>query len=182
VTSILVTHDQTEATAMADRIAVMNHGELQQVGTPQDLYERPANLFVANFIGEPRMNLLTAQLTDGKLVGRGWSAALDKRRGIQLAQHNGAVVTAGIRPEHIILGPATDDGGGNGVVVYREPRGDADVLTIRLDGVDGTADSVVAEIVGPSIWRAGDAVRLQIDAGRVLVFDTGNGRNLAAAA
>jgi ABC-type sugar transport system ATPase subunit len=182
ITSILVTHDQTEATAMADRIAVMNLGELHQVGSPQDLYERPSNLFVANFIGEPPMNLLVAQLNDGKLVGRGWTAALDNRRGIQLAQHNGAAVTAGIRPEHIGVSPVTEDGGAKGVVVYREPRGDADVLTIRLEGVDGTAESVVAEIGGPSSWRTGDAVRLQIDAERVLVFDTRSGRNLAVAA
>jgi ABC-type sugar transport system ATPase subunit len=182
VTSILVTHDQTEATAMADRIAVMNHGELQQVGTPQDLYERPANLFVANFIGEPPMNLLAAQLNDGSLVGRGWSTVLDNRHARQLVRHSGAGITAGIRPEHIGLRPAGEDGAASGVVAYREPRGDADVLTIRLDRVDGPADTVVTEIAGPSFWRAGDAVRLQIDADRVLVFDTGSGRNLAVAA
>ncbi len=180
VTSILVTHDQIEATAMADRIAVLNHGELQQVGTTQDLYERPANLFVANFIGEPPMNLLAAQLSDDRLVGRGWLMALDNHRARQLARHSGAV-TAGIRPEHINLRPATEDGGAKGVVIYREPRGDADVLTVRLEGVDGTADSVVAEIAGPSPWRAGDAIRLEIDADRVLVFDASSGRNLAVA-
>src|SRR6185312_15939332 len=74
VTSILVTHDQTEATAMADRVAVMNHGVLQQVSGPQDLYRRPANLFVANFIGEPPMNLLSASVAEGnRLTGNGWS-------------------------------------------------------------------------------------------------------------
>jgi ABC-type sugar transport system ATPase subunit len=178
VTSILVTHDQTEATAMADRIAVMNNGELQQVGTPQDLYERPANLFVANFIGEPPMNLLAAELTDDRLVGRGWSTVLEKRRVRHLAQHSDAAVTAGIRPEHIGLRPATEDVGAKGMVVYREPRGDADVLTIRLDGI---ADTVVAETAGPSSWRAGDSVRLRIDPDRVLVFDIGSGRNLTVA-
>lgn len=181
VTSILVTHDQTEATAMADRIAVMNHGDLQQVGTPQDLYERPANLFVANFIGEPPMNLLGARLSDGMLVGRGWSAPLDERRMRKLAQHNSAAVTAGIRPEHISLRPVTQAGGAKGSVIYREPRGDADVLTVKLDGVDGPAETVVAELAGPSSWRAGDAVRLVIDGDRVVVFDTGSGRNLAMA-
>jgi ABC-type sugar transport system ATPase subunit len=181
VTSILVTHDQNEATAMADRIAVMNHGELQQVGTPQDLYERPANLFVANFIGEPPMNLLATVLTEERLVGRGWSTALDDLRVRQLAQRSGVDITAGIRPEHIGLQQPTADFGTKGKVVYREPRGDADVLTIRLEG-DGQADIVVAEIAGPSSWRAGDAVQLQIDAGRILAFDTGSGRNLAMAA
>jgi ABC-type sugar transport system ATPase subunit len=97
----------------------------------------------------------------------------------QLAQHSDAAVTAGIRPEHIGLRPATEDVGAKGMVVYREPRGDADVLTIRLDGI---ADTVVAETAGPSSWRAGDSVRLRIDPDRVLVFDTGSGRNLAVAA
>jgi multiple sugar transport system ATP-binding protein len=181
VTSILVTHDQTEATAMADRIAVMNHGELQQVGTPQDLYERPANLFVANFIGEPPMNLLAAQLNEGgNLAGRGWSAVLDDRRAQRFAQRSGAAITVGIRPEHIGLRPAAEDGI-KGIIAVREPRGDADVLTIRLDGGDGPADTVIAEIAGPSSWRAGDAARLQIDIDRLLVFDAGSGRNLAVA-
>jgi multiple sugar transport system ATP-binding protein len=182
VTSILVTHDQTEATAMADRIAVMNHGELQQVGTPQDLYERPANLFVANFIGEPPMNLLSAQLTEGKLVGRGWSATFDDERRRRLASFNGTAVTAGIRPEHVGLGPATDEVGAKGMVIYREPRGDADILTIELDGAADHTDTIVAEIPGPSTWRAGESVSLQIDDDRVLVFDTGSGRNLAVTA
>lgn len=181
VTSILVTHDQTEATAMADRIAVMNHGDLQQVGTPQDLYERPANLFVANFIGEPPMNLLPAQLSDGRLCGRGWSAALDERRMHRLAQHSTGAITAGIRPEHIGLRPVTEGDGAKGSVIYREPRGDADVLTVKLDCVDGPADTVVVEIAGPSSWRAGDAVRVRIDDDRVMVFDADSGRNLAMA-
>ena len=82
ITSILVTHDQTEATAMADRIAVMHQGVLQQVATPHELYERPANMFVANFIGEPPMNLLPLAAHDGRLVlaGAGWPLPLDDRR------------------------------------------------------------------------------------------------------
>jgi ABC-type sugar transport system ATPase subunit len=87
-TTIYVTHDQVEAMTMGDRIAVMNAGELQQVGTPEELYERPANLFVAGFIGSPAMNLVPADVFDG--VG-------------------GKDRIAGVRPEHIELG----DGGDN---------------------------------------------------------------------
>ncbi len=182
VTSILVTHDQTEAITMADRIAVMNNGVLQQVSTPQDLYECPANLFVANFIGEPPMNLLSAKIDDGRrLVGRGWSVVLDEHRARLLARANDPAITVGIRPEHVYLGSAGADVGMRGMIAYREPRGDADVLTIKLEDDDGKADTVVAEIAGPSAWRAGDAVRLQIDTDRLLVFDTGSGRNLAVA-
>ena len=105
VTSILVTHDQTEAIAMADRVAVMNHGVLQQVGAPQDIYERPANLFVANFIGEPPMNLPRADIGEGgKLMGRGWSIDLNPQQGALLAGRKETSVVAGIRPEHIVLG------------------------------------------------------------------------------
>ena len=82
VTSILVTHDQTEATAMADRIAVMKDGVLQQVAPPQDLYAHPANMFVARFIGEPPMNLLPLRRDGGRLTvaDTGWPLPLDERR------------------------------------------------------------------------------------------------------
>lgn len=177
VTSILVTHDQTEAIAMADRVAVMNHGVLQQVGAPQDLYERPANLFVANFIGEPPMNLMKAEFTDGGgIMGGGWSASLDAARLGVLTGGAGAVV-AGIRPENISVQAPDASAQANGVIIYREPRGDADVLTVALDASNGHADRLIAEIPGPSRWRAGDRVSLGIDVGKLLVFDADTGRN-----
>jgi ABC-type sugar transport system ATPase subunit len=180
VTSILVTHDQTEAIAMADRVALMNHGVLQQVGSPQDLYEHPANLFVANFIGEPPMNLLPAQVGEGALIGGGWRATLDARRVALLARRSGAAVVAGIRPEHVVLSEPAE--GAKGTIIYREPRGDADVLTVRLEGQGGdSGDTIVTEVAGPSRWRAGDAVGLHIDPDRLLVFDAESGRNLEVA-
>lgn len=182
VTSILVTHDQTEAIAMADRVAVMNHGVLQQVGPPQDLYQHPANLFVANFIGEPPMNLLAAEVAEGgRLRGRGWSVALDERRVGVLAGRQGTAVIAGIRPEHIVLRPPDKAGEIRGVVAYREPRGAADVLTIAIGGGDAPV-SLIAETAGPSLWRADDSVVLQIAIDRLHVFDEQSGRNLEAAA
>jgi multiple sugar transport system ATP-binding protein len=181
VTSILVTHDQTEAIAMADRVAVMNHGELQQVGAPQDIYERPANLFVANFIGEPPMNLLAAGATnDGELQGRGWSLALDARRMALLTERGGQGVVAGIRPEHIGLRPRGEAGEICGIITYREPRGDVDVLTVILEGQNPAV--VIAEISGPSAWRAGDAVGLHFALDRLHIFGEQDGRNLEIAA
>jgi ABC-type sugar transport system ATPase subunit len=181
VTSILVTHDQTEAIAMADRVAVMNEGVLQQVGAPQDIYERPGNLFVANFIGEPPMNLLAAEIaSDGELHGRGWSIALDARRDDLLAARKDAAVVAGIRPEHIAVRPRGEAEEACGTVKYREPRGDVDVLTIVLDGADSA--TLVAEIPGPSNWRAGDAIGLHVETERLRIFDTQTGRNLEVAA
>jgi len=180
VTSILVTHDQTEAIAMADRVAVMNHGVLQQVGAPQDLYQHPANLFVANFIGEPPMNLLPADVAEGgRLHGRGWSLALDDKRAGVLAGQQGSTVIAGIRPEHVSLGAPTNAGEIRGTITYREPRGDADIFTIAVGGKDGS--TIVAEIAGPSLWRAGDTVVLHIPIGQLHVFDEQSGRNLEVA-
>ncbi|MCS0504217.1 ABC transporter ATP-binding protein [Ancylobacter mangrovi] len=182
VTSILVTHDQTEAIAMADRVAVMNHGVLQQVGAPQELYERPANLFVANFIGEPPMNLMAAEFgADGAILGAGWAAKLDAARlPAVAAKGEGGAIVAGIRPENIAVRAPDMEGQARGTIAYREPRGDADVLTVVLEGQSGAADTLVAEIVGPSPWRAGDRVALGIDVGKLLVFDATSGRNREA--
>ena len=177
VTSILVTHDQTEAIAMADRVAVMNHGVLQQVGAPQDLYERPANLFVANFIGEPPMNLMEATLAEaGRVVGKGWNARLGPAR-LGTLSSGGTDIIAGIRPENIAVRGPDAAGEARGTIVYREPRGDADILTVALAEAGEGAVKLVAEIPGPAPWRAGDHVTLGIDETRLLVFDAVSGRN-----
>ena len=182
VTSILVTHDQTEAIAMADRVAVMNHGVLQQVGAPQDLYQHPANLFVANFIGEPPMNLLAATVAEGgRLVGEGWSVAFDVRRAGVLANRQSAALVAGIRPEHIALCPADEAREARGLITYREPRGDADILTIAVGDANGAPVNIIAEVAGPSAWRAGDTVGLRIAVDQLHLFDEHSGRNLEVA-
>jgi multiple sugar transport system ATP-binding protein len=104
-TMIYVTHDQVEAMTLADRIVVMNAGRIEQVGAPLDLYERPANLFVAGFIGSPAMNFLKGHIAS--VTGRSAKVLLDLRPEIEvsLAQpvHPGEAVTLGIRPEHLIL-------------------------------------------------------------------------------
>jgi len=182
VTSILVTHDQTEATAMADRIAVMNHGVLQQVATPQELYERPANLFVANFIGEPPMNLLPARVAQSgrslSVDGTGWIVPLAPRQRVLAAAAggDGTPLIAGIRPEHVTVSPGDD--GARATLFYREPRGDADILTFS---VDGAAARLVAEIDGPGLYRAGDTLRLGLASERLHLFDPVTTRNLEAA-
>jgi multiple sugar transport system ATP-binding protein len=108
VTTIFVTHDQTEAMTMGDRVAVMRRGLLQQVDAPQALYDRPANLFVAGFIGSPAMNMVEARIErgDGRLVARFGSSALDLDRGFvdrhpELARYEGRKVVLGIRPESL---------------------------------------------------------------------------------
>jgi ABC-type sugar transport system ATPase subunit len=178
VTSILVTHDQTEATAMADLIAVMNHGVLQQVATPHELYARPVNTFVANFIGEPPMNLLPLRGEGGALVlaDAGWLLPLDERR-MRLAQTVSATagVTAGVRPEDVRLQPGAG-GACQALVRYCEPRGDVDVVVVAP--LAHPATTIVAEVPGPAGYRAEDLVSVALAADRIYLFAAADGRNL----
>jgi multiple sugar transport system ATP-binding protein len=109
VTTIYVTHDQVEAMTMGDRIAVMRKGVLQQQGKPETLYDEPANLFVATFIGSPAMNLFRATLAGGELVFGEQRLALGPRGQVPaLHAYEGRKVAVGIRPEHL-LDPAVSD-------------------------------------------------------------------------
>ncbi len=103
-TMIYVTHDQTEAMTMADRIVVMKEGYVQQMGTPKELYFNPVNMFVAGFIGEPPMNFITSDLKNGKIKIGGKEFDLSVKFGKKLSQYEGKNVVFGFRPEHIELG------------------------------------------------------------------------------
>ncbi|MEO1621052.1 MAG: ABC transporter ATP-binding protein [Cyanobacteria bacterium J06632_3] len=103
-TTIYVTHDQTEAMTMGDRIAVMNQGIIQQVAPPLELYHRPANRFVAAFIGSPPMNFLSVTVRAGQLVHPSFTIALPKEWRDAIAPYTNQTITLGIRPEHISLG------------------------------------------------------------------------------
>jgi multiple sugar transport system ATP-binding protein len=131
-TSIYVTHDQIEAMTLADRIVAMNGGYVQQVGSPLELYDRPANLFVAGFIGSPAMNMFPALFSrrEGRpaLVHAGFALSLDHDP--PLAE--GAALTVGIRPEHIVLGA----GPVQGVVNLVEPTGLGTIAHLTLAGTE----------------------------------------------
>ena len=188
LTSILVTHDQSEAIAMADRVAVMNNGVLQQVGSPHDLYETPANLFVANFIGEPPMNLfeVAIQQTDERIVLRHGSFAIDFDASVMggfVARLGSDAATIGIRPEDILVtaGQGQRHAANASVaavisarVDYIEPRGDSDVLTLKTDA----GSVVVAEVDGPSEFAIGSPAEISVDAGKVHFFSTETGNAL----
>jgi multiple sugar transport system ATP-binding protein len=186
VTSILVTHDQTEAIAMADRIAVMNHGVLQQVGPPHELYDSPSNLFVANFIGEPPMNLAEARWgPDGGLYGDGWSMPRSDKIAAMRHAPAGPAFVMGIRPEHVALAPLGEARSESleGIIADREPRGDVDVLTVRVapDRVETGGPAFVAEVSGPSNYALGQRVAISLDAARAHLFDAGTGNALRMA-
>jgi ABC-type sugar transport system ATPase subunit len=180
VTSILVTHDQTEATAMADRIAIMRDGKLQQVASPSRLYERPANVFVANFIGEPPMNLLPATYSSSRGVLSvgipGVEIFIEERRQRALEAHRSPDIIAGLRPEHLDVETASVTKPANAVVAYLEPRGDTDSLFLEVLG--GAGQTLVAELAGPTPFRRGDGLRVNIPAARVHLFDRETEGNL----
>ena len=156
-TTIYVTHDQTEAMTMADRIVVLRDGAVEQVGAPLDLYENPANVFVAGFIGSPEMNLFPATVTeDGARARIAGGAELPLPH--RLAP--GRAVTYGIRPQLIGLG-----GEHEAVLEVVEPTGDAQEVRARLGG---ETVSVVVRDAPP--LKVGERVGLRIDAARALVF------------
>jgi multiple sugar transport system ATP-binding protein len=164
-TSIYVTHDQIEAMTMADKIVVMNAGKVEQIGSPLDLYDNPANLFVAGFIGSPAMNFLPGKVSgEGIAVGSG--IKLPNNAKISLDQ--GRDVLVGVRPEHL----AVDSTGVLAEVVVVEPTGADTQIFCKLAGADVTA--VVRE---RHTFRPGTAVRLKPQL--TYIFDPSSGARLA---
>jgi len=172
-TSIYVTHDQIEAMTMADRIVVMHDGHVEQIGTPLELYDRPANLFVAGFIGSPAMNLFEGTLRregDHAWVDSGNDLMLPAPRGV--GGSDGQKVVYGIRPGHLRLASDAEQGLPAEVEVI-EPTGDNTLVFCRL------GDSVACAATTDRVpLRPGERLRLvpQVDAGHV--FDAGTGMRL----
>ncbi|HYP74126.1 MAG TPA: sn-glycerol-3-phosphate ABC transporter ATP-binding protein UgpC [Microbacterium sp.] len=175
VTTVYVTHDQTEALTMGDRIAVLKDGLLQQVGTPRDLYEKPNNVFVAGFIGSPAMNLFPVDLTEGgvQFGSAVVDADIDKPT-------NAKQVTAGIRPEDIIVNPA--DGKGLSVVVDLVEELGADGYLYGHTDISGKRTDIVARVDGRSHPNAGETVVLAPVPHHVHAFDVESGERLTKAA
>jgi len=163
-TMVYVTHDQTEAMTMADKIVVLNGGKIEQVGAPLELYENPSNLFVAGFIGSPEINLLQGKV-DGRFVRLSDDLLLPLPIGIAVPQDTSIVY--GVRPQHVYL-----DGNGFAVeVVLVEPTGDAQEVRMRLGVTDVT---MVLHEATP--MRTGAQVNVGFDTAKVLLFnnETGN--------
>ena len=168
-TVIYVTHDQVEAMTMGDRIAVMKDGVLQQVGTPQQLYDHPANVFVAGFIGSPAMNFMKAR-TDGSdlVVGELRLELADKAAEVVGARPNGSEVTVGFRPEHLELGDRVT---GSAVripasVDVVEFLGDDELLHAQAAGGE-----VLALVSSDHKVKVGDRVEFRLGLGKLHLFD-----------
>ena len=151
-TTLFVTHDQVEALTLADRIAILRNGRIVQIGTPRDIYERPADLFVAQLVGTPRINLLNAAQADGAVHITGSPIVLPVPAGAQLP----AALTFGVRPEDVQPDPV---GAFRGEVALLEPLGAETILHIRcgeqtlLSSVGGMASFVIGEHVHFDIVR-----------------------------
>ena len=167
-TVVYVTHDQVEAMTMASRIAVMEGGRLQQVGTPQEVYDAPTNLFVASFIGTPPMNTFEATVATGEapdLVVGGGRLPLPPQLNARLEEHQ--KVLAGVRPEHLVIGEAGAVDGVQATVQNVEWLGHESLVNLHVDG-----QRVVMRLTGSTASLApGQAVGLNTAAAHVLLFD-----------
>jgi ABC-type sugar transport system ATPase subunit len=136
VTTIFVTHDQGEALTMADWIAVMERGRLQQLDTPQALYQRPANLFVAGFVGSPPMNILSGQLEHDAYrlwcVGQGYRLDITDWAARHALPNDLRTLAIGVRPEHLLLRAPTPDSALIGEVYVSEPLGSEVIVNLRV--------------------------------------------------
>ncbi|MEO5663026.1 MAG: sn-glycerol-3-phosphate ABC transporter ATP-binding protein UgpC [Nocardioides sp.] len=177
ITTVYVTHDQVEAMTMGDRVAVMKDGRLQQVDTPLALYDRPANLFVAGFIGSPAMNLLPAKVADGQARIGDCAVPLDR---VVAARATGDV-TLGVRPHAWHLGAAGEEGFAATVTVVEELGADAFLYASPDDpSLAGVASQAVVRLEGRRQLQKGEQVSLVIDPTEVHVFDTASGERLTA--
>jgi multiple sugar transport system ATP-binding protein len=173
-TTVYVTHDQTEAMAMADTIAIMNKGVIEQLGAPMDVYERPASVFVADFIGSPAMNFLPfeASLAEGASSVQLGPAVIQVpalRQGVPMSQ-----LLCGVRPEHVHF---SNDAALRGEVLGTEYLGTSQVVTVAT----ATGTTVRAKVHADARAARGDHVGLHFDASAVSLFDKASGRALRTA-
>jgi multiple sugar transport system ATP-binding protein len=175
-TTVYVTHDQVEAMTMADRIVVMQEGRIEQIGTPLELYDHPANLFVAQFIGSPAMNVVNGTLRrDG---GQAWVEAEGGVRWPVAATARGAdgqAVAYGVRPGDLGVGRSGDARSVPAEVIVVEPTGAETELLVRVG-----ASQFVVVLHGRTQAEPGETIHLSVDTGAVHLFDPTSGVSLAA--
>ena len=167
-TTVYVTHDQIEAMTMADRMVIMNAGQVEQIGAPLEVYDTPANRFVAGFIGSPAMNFLEGTVRDGAVeTATGVMLALPKSHGIE----NGRRITYGVRPEHLALGSSTC-----GIAVevsVIEPTGSETLVVGRMGG-----EEIHAVFHERHAFAPGEQIRVVPDLDRIHLFAQEDGVRL----
>ena len=168
-TMLYVTHDQTEALTLADRIVCMSMGHVQQVGTPLELYDTPANLFVASFIGLPPMNFFTVRVTEDALEGRYFRHPLTTEQQALLAAYRGKEIVLGVRPENIEAGGSID------VQVFsNENLGMNTLVHGRLRGENTQDAQITCKLRGWCDYKAGDRVQVRFTRCHFFDKDTTN--------
>jgi multiple sugar transport system ATP-binding protein len=172
VTTVYVTHDQVEAMTMGDRVAVLKDGDLMQVDTPLNLYDKPANLFVAGFIGSPAMNLLRAHNVDGHAKLGDIEVPIDR----EAATKGHGDITVGVRPENWSI---VGEGEGIPVKVTVVEELGADAFVYGTSGAEGTPDNVIIRIDARRNHHKGETLYVTTDPQHVHVFDTDTGQRLS---
>jgi ABC-type sugar transport system ATPase subunit len=168
-TTVYVTHDQVEAMTLADRIVVLNQGRIEQIGTPEEVYETPASVFVAGFMGAPAMNLLPGRVQGLRLVLDN-GAELDGGRG------DDRDVWWGMRPEDLQWVPPGQSATGAhlaGTALSVEPLGPDTLVAVDVGGA-----AIACRLPPRSVRAAGEPVTLALDALRLHLFDRATGRRL----
>jgi ABC-type sugar transport system ATPase subunit len=172
VTSIFVTHDQEEALSISDRIAVMRQGRVEQYGTPEEVYARPATTYVARFIGSPPMDILRGEIVseNGSSIYRVGTAAfpIPERTDRSLRTVASSGVDLGVRSEHILLTAPGD--GVTAVIQVVQPLGPSTVVTAAWDG-----GALTARVPGIAALSPGETVGLRLDPAGLLFFDRETG-------
>jgi len=176
-TVIYVTHDQVEAMTLADRIVIMRDGNIEQIGTPSEVFEHPANVFVAGFIGSPPMNLLDATVSGGKArLGDGFDVPLPAGAAVSEGQQ----IVLGFRPEsfapkgHSLHGEA-DALALRSTVAIAEPLGTETILYVPFGGMD-----VQGKMLNPRVVHPGEELDFTLDLTRLHVFDKASGKSVRA--
>lgn len=178
ITTIYVTHDQEEAMTLGDRIVVMDAGNIQQVGSPHQIFHRPENIFVATFIGSPSMNIVEGRLirgTDGTLLmeAQGFKQPVPERYLEGLSKTSTECVKWGIRPEHIRLTDGSNANDVSATITVVEPLGSRDLLNVHIGDYSFKA---VVEAAGEGTHKVGDACFLGFPKECVHLFDGESGK------
>jgi multiple sugar transport system ATP-binding protein len=178
-TTIYVTHDQTEAMTMGDRIAVLNDGVIQQIAAPLELYKHPANRFVAEFIGSPPMNFIEVNVKDARhLAHKNFALTLPEQWGDTLQPYTGRSVTLGIRPEHLSLTSESPDSLPVQVALV-EALGHETCLSCVFEALNNVTTLLQVRIDPQQVVRNGERLWLGMDLHHLHLFELESGAAIA---
>ena len=170
MTSVFVTHDQEEAMDLADRVVVLHKGRVEQIGTPEEIYDRPANVFVAGFVGSPAMNFVQGEVvtSDGQTLVRGdtWELPLDAANAARAKSSPTGEVIVGIRHGHVRVLPEGSERGLPGRLYTVEPTGDLTFVHVYLG-----SHLLVASTTEHFRGAPDQPVRIELDQAHLYLFD-----------